>query len=45
MNKHLMAWIQREHIEPIDPDSLNDAFEVADNEIEHIYQTLKIKKQ
>ena len=27
----------RERIEPIDPDSLSDAFEVADDEIEKVF--------
>ena len=31
----------KERIEPIDADSLADAFEVADDEIERIFQTLK----
>ena len=31
----------RERIEPINPDSLSDAFEVADDEIERIYLNIK----
>ena len=31
----------KERIEPIDADSLSDAFEVIEDEIERIFQTLK----
>lgn len=32
---------KKERIEAIDPDSLADAFEVADDEIERIYSNIK----
>ena len=42
MNWKMIIWKQpQERIEPIDPDSLADAFEVADDEIERIYSNIK----
>lgn len=42
MNWKMIIWKpSRERIEPIDEDSLADAFEVADDEIERIFKHLK----
>ena len=42
MNWKVIIWEGRkERIEPINPDSLSDAFEVADDEIERIYLNIK----
>ena len=38
MNWKMIIWEGRkERIEPINPDSLSDAFEVADDEIEKVF--------
>ena len=42
MNWKMIIWKpSKERIEPIDADSLADAFEVIEDEIERIFQTLK----
>ena len=41
MNWKTIIWKPKERIEPIDPDSLADAFEVIEDEIETLFQTLK----
>lgn len=41
MNWKMIIWKPKERIEPIDADSLADAFEVADDEIERIYLSIK----
>ena len=42
MNWETIIWKpSKERIEPIDADSLADAFEVADDEIERIYLSIK----
>lgn len=33
----MIIWKPKERIEPINPDSLSDAFEVADDEIEKLF--------
>lgn len=41
MNWKTIIWKPQERIEPIDADSLADAFEVIEDEIETLFQTLK----